>query len=394
MKKTIVITVMAILLAAGAGGAYVWRQKQAAPAVPVLSAPTAPAAPKLDLLAADVATLSTLEIRKTLVATGVVRALRQAQVKSQVSAQVMSVAVTEGQAVTAGQLLAVTDTQDYISREAAQKAALAQANTQVAITQKTVDNNKSLVEKGFISPTAFDASVQQLDAARAAVAVVQANLNLALKALADTRIVSPIAGVVTEKLIQQGDKVSPDMKLFTIIAPGAVDFEGTLPAAEAAQLRVGQLMTIEVEGVPPLQSKVTRINAAVAAGSRNVTFYANLPQTAYALRPGSAASAKIALLADTALGVPSAAVREEAGRSIIYTLTEQGLLTVSPVGVLFKGEDLKGNAYTAIDGVSKGTQYVVRNLGPLRAGSIVSLPKDMLAPATPDTTATTATTAK
>ena len=259
---------------------------------------------------------------------------------------------------------------------------MAQANTQVSIAQKTADNNKALLDKGFISPTAYDTAVQQLDAAKAALQVAQANLTLAQKALSDTRIVAPIAGIVTEKLIAQGDKVAPEAKVFTIVAPNEVDFEGTLPAAEAAQLKVGQPMTIEVEGVPPLQSQVLRINAAVTAGSRNVTFYGKLPHTSYALRPGSAATAKIWIQAAVTAGVPSAAVREEGGRSVVYTIDEQGLLAATAVQVIYKGEDLKGNAISVIGGIAKGTLYIARNLGPLRVGSLVNLPKDLVMPAT------------
>jgi RND family efflux transporter MFP subunit len=353
------------------GGGFAYKQKQTPQAV--TSAPVA-AKPKLELLASDVASLTPVPIGQVLVATGSIRALQQAQVKSQVSAVVMSVTVLEGQSVKVGQVLATTDVQDYQTRLAGSQAALSQAQTQVEIAQRAVDNNKTLVDQGFISATASDTAVQQLNASKAAVKVAQANIDLAQKALKDTAIVSPIAGVVTEKLISAGDKVSPDMKAFTITKPGAVEFEGSLPAAEAALLRLGQTISIETEGMPTLVATVTRLNAAVNTTSRSVGFYAALTD-ANSYRPGSYATGKVQVKTTSTLAVPAVAVREEGGRSVVYTIDANNELLATAVTVRLRGEDASGQAFAAVEGMLSGTRYVSRNLGPLRVGSVVSVGK-------------------
>jgi RND family efflux transporter MFP subunit len=341
---------------------------------PVVAAATETLKPKLELLASDVATLEPVQIGQVLTATGSIRALQQAQVKSQVSAVVTSVAVLEGQSVRAGQVLATTDVQDYQSRLASAQASLSQSQSQVAIAQRTVDNNKTLVDKGFISATASDTALQQLDASKAAVKVVQANIELAQKALKDTAIVSPIAGVVTEKLISAGDKVSPDMKAFTITKPGAVEFEGSLPAGEAAALTVGQTIAIDTEGMPTLIATISRLNATVNAGSRSVGFFAAL-KNAGAYRPGSYATGKVQVKSSRSLAVPASAIREEAGRAVVYTLTASNELAATTVTVGLRGEDANGVAYVAVDGLPSGARYISRNLGPLRIGSSLTVAK-------------------
>jgi RND family efflux transporter MFP subunit len=360
-----------VALVAVAGGGFAYKQKQTAQVA--ASAPVA-AKPKLELLASDVASLAAVPMGQVLVATGSIRALQQAQVKSQVSAVVMSVTVLEGQAVKAGQVLATTDVQDYQTRLAGAQAALSQAQTQVAIAQRAVDNNKTLVNQGFISATASDTAVQQLDASKASVKVAQANIDLAQKALKDTAIVSPIAGVVTEKLISAGDKVSPDMKAFTITKPGAVEFEGSLPAAEAALLRLGQTISIETEGMPALLATVTRLNATVNTTSRSVGFYAAL-KDANSYRPGSYATGKVQVKTTSTLAVPAVAVREEGGRSVVYTINANNELQATAVTVGLRGEDTSGQAFAAVEGLPGGTRYISRNLGPLRVGSTVVVGK-------------------
>jgi RND family efflux transporter MFP subunit len=370
MKRVYGVAALALVVALGGAG-YVYKSKQSAQAKTVV--PVA-AKPKLELLANDVSTLAPVQIGQVLIATGSIRALQQAQVKSQVSAAVMTVLVLEGQAVRAGQVLATTDVQDYQTRLFSAQAALSQAQAQVAIAQRVVDNNKTLVDKGFISATASDTALQQLDANKAAVKVAQATIDLAQKALKDTAIVSPIAGVVTEKMISAGDKVSPDMKVFTITKPGAVEFEGSLPAAEAALLKLGQAITVETEGMPALSATITRLNAAVNTASRSVAFYAGLKDAAN-YRPGSYATGKVQVKANSELSVPSAAVREEGGRAVVYTIDTNSDLVASAVTVVLRGEDVNGVSFAAVQGLPVGTRYISRNLGPLRAGSAVTVGK-------------------
>lgn len=371
-KRALLLLAVSIALCGGAA-AYYFKSKTSAPAL-------AKETPATELLAADVAILKPVQVSQALVASGSIKPLRQAMVKSQVSAIVFTVNVQEGQAVKAGDLLATTDVQDYQSRVTAQQAQVAQANAQVAIAQRTVDNNKSLVDKGFISPSAYDAAVQQLDANKANVVAAQANLALSKKALLDTQIRAPIAGVITEKSISEGDKAAPEMKLFTITAPGAVEFEGTLPVAEAAQIKRGQTVLISLEGGDSgkplaLKSTISRINTAVTAGSRTVTFFAALPNQS-SVPVGSFATAKVLVQSASMLAVPSAAVREEAGRSVVYSISSAPeRLTSSVVKVGLRGETDAGEAFTAVEGLADGTAYVARNLGPLRVGSPVKVAK-------------------
>jgi membrane fusion protein, multidrug efflux system len=373
MKRSYLIGGVLFVAALGSAG-YVYQSKQTAASQAAAAVPAASAKPKLELLASDVSNLTPIAMGQVLSATGSIRALQQAQVKSQVSALVISVKAQEGQTVAAGQVLATTDVQDYQSRLAGAQAALSQAQSQVLIAQRTVDNNKALVTKGFISETASDVAQQQLEVNKSAVKVAQTNIELAQKALKDTAIVSPIAGVVAEKLISAGDKVSPDMRVFTIIKPGSVEFEGSLPAAEAAQLRLGQAITVESEGLPALSATISRLNPAVSVGSRNVTFFASLKDVAN-YRPGSYATGKVQIKATNALAVPAAAVREEAGRSVVYTITASGELAASNVTVGLRGEDASGNTYAVVEGIEAGSRYISRNLGPLRVGSTVVIGK-------------------
>jgi RND family efflux transporter MFP subunit len=333
--------------------------------------------PKLSLLASDIATLAQVSLGQSVQASGSIRALQQAQIKSQVSSVVLNVAVQEGQTVQAGQVLATTDAQDYQSRRLGAQAVLAQATAQTSIAQRTVDNNAKLVVQGFISPTAAELGMQQLNASKAAETSAQASLALANKAAKDTAIVSPISGVITEKLIASGEKVSPDMRVFTVMKAGAIEFEGSLPTAEAAQLRVGQAISIEAEGMPAMAASISRINASVNPNTRSVSFFAALNAN-NAVRAGSYATGKITLQSSDTLAVPAAALREDAGRTVLYTLAIDGktgvkTLAATPVTAGVRGEDSAGNAMVAVAGVPAGTVYIARNLGALRLGSVVTV---------------------
>ena len=90
-------------------------------------------------------------------------------------------------------------------RQAQEQADSARAQAEVA--QRTYDNNKALVDQGFISRTALDTSQSNLNAALATHRAALAAVEMARKSLDDTVLRSPIDGQVAQRLAQPGERV-------------------------------------------------------------------------------------------------------------------------------------------------------------------------------------------
>ena len=254
---------------------------------------------------------------------------------------------------------------------AEREANLKQALAQLAIAERSLNNNKALVEKGFISTTALETSQDTLTANRAQVNAIQQQLVQARKTLKDATVSSPLNGVVTEKLVSTGDKASLDMKLFTVIQPNSLEFEAALNPQDAARLEPGTAIQLSAPGVQPVNSTINRINAAVNSVSRTVSIYAAVPAGS-SFKSGQFAGGLIRLARKAeAIVVPMDALRDEGGRQVLYVLSKdnQGeVLQIQAVKPGIRGELSDGQIAVEVTGVESGVRLIGKNLGPLRTG--------------------------
>ncbi|MEO7207153.1 MAG: efflux RND transporter periplasmic adaptor subunit, partial [Steroidobacteraceae bacterium] len=156
-------------------------------------------------------------------ASGYIVARRRATVSSKVTGKVVKVMLEEGQRVEAGQIIALLDDSNWRAALAQSKAQLQQAEANVASAQTAFDDAKPIFERSgkqkaaaVISAESFDESRAQFDVAHNNLLIAQSGLQatragveVAQRALEDTVIRAPFAGIVTEKTAQPGEMVSP-----------------------------------------------------------------------------------------------------------------------------------------------------------------------------------------
>jgi multidrug efflux system membrane fusion protein len=170
---------------------------------------------------------------------GTVTAYYSVTIKSRVDGQLMSVNVSEGQAVHKGQLLAVIDPGPY-------KAALAQAEGQLAKDKATADyakteadRYKALYNAGVVSQDSAQTLISNAGQTAGSLQADQAAIQAAAVNLAYTRITSPIDGVVGLRQVDPGNIVhaadATGLILVTQLQPIAVIF--TLPEDQLPQVR-------------------------------------------------------------------------------------------------------------------------------------------------------------
>lgn len=369
-RRSFWIILVVSLLAAGVAAAMLKKQNAAAPAIQSAGQPPA----FLEFLASDVTEVKARDLRQLMPLTGSLRAVNQASVKARVAGEVREVLVREGEAVKAGQVIIRMDASDYQARVEQAKGALQAARGQLDIATKTRDNNKALLDKGFISKTAFDNAASQFDIARANVESAKGALDVAQKALADTVIHAPISGLVSMRMVQPGEKVSADNRLLDVVDLNRMELEAAVPAADILHVALGQEVQVKVEGLPKaLAGKVVRINPATQAGSRSIMAYIQIDNPQGALRVGMFGEAQLTIARKSGvLAVPQSAIRSEAGKPFVYVI-ENGKLVQKPVALGISGDDGEGSAAEIIKGLESGAQIVKTNLGILRAGTTVKL---------------------
>ena len=365
-KLTLALLLLA-LVAAGVGRVLGARRAQQAQAA---TAPKTSAA--LELTANDLLTVQQAELSRTLEVSGSLVAVNSAFVKARVAAEVKSVAVREGDAVRVGQLLAQLDPVEFDMRlrQAEQQAQAARA--QVDIAQRALQNSRSLVTQGFISATALENAVSTEAGAQATLQAALAAVDLARKARADATVNAPIAGFVSQRLVQPGERVPVDAKLLEIVDLSRLELQASVPPESAGLLRVGATARLKVDGIDAdVPARVVRINPSAQPGSRSVIAYLEL-QPNPALRQGLFARGVIELERRQALLLPLSAVRYDQAQpyALLLAGTQVAQRTLS-LGQ--RGQAGSVEAVEVLQGLTAGDRVLAGSLGAMRDGTSVRL---------------------
>ena len=385
---------LALLIAIGASA---WRaastrhSKQSA-----IAAATQPREMPVRVGPQEVVQLQQRQLQLTVPVSGVVQAVRSAVVKAYVAGELRGLQVREGDSVRKGQELARVDATEVEARwrQARQQADAAQA--QLQLSQRQHDNNQALVTQGFISTTALATSQSNLDAARANLAAAQAAADAARKSVTDSVLRSPIDGQVSQRLVQDGERVGVETRVLEIVDPSDLEVVAQLAPADSVRVQVGQQAQLQVQGagddVAAVPARVVRINPSAQAGSRSVAVYLRVqaaPVNAGAagrsipiVRPGLYLQGSIVTGQTEQLAVPLTAVRTDQPQPYVQLLQPAGeseadksLLRVQHRPVTLGSQSAQdGATWIAVSsGLQAGDRVLAGSVGGLRAGTAVQL---------------------
>lgn len=206
-------------------------------------------APQLAPVVLEQALLQPRPVRLTVPVTADVQALREAVVSSRISAYVKELPLFEGQRFAAGELLVVLDQSQARADLLRAEATLAQTRLQretLAADLAAADSNVKAAQAKLVRVQSLhehqNASLEAKETAEAALASLRAGLSTAeaavhsydslleanaaqveaaREALQYTAIAAPFAGVVSQRLAQSGDLVTPGKPLLKITDPAA-----------------------------------------------------------------------------------------------------------------------------------------------------------------------------
>jgi RND family efflux transporter MFP subunit len=335
----------------------------------VTQASVAKAQTVVELAATDVVKAETRELAQGLPLSGSLKAVNSAVVKARAAGELQGLTLREGDVVKAGQVIARVDATEYNARARQAQEQADSAKAQIDIAQRQWDNNKALVDQGFISKTALDTSWNNFAAAQANHKAALAAVEMARKTLDDTVLRAPISGVVSQRLAQPGERVSVDARVVEIVDLSRLEFEATLSAADSVDVRVGQEAVLQIEGSNrAVQAKVVRINPSAQAGSRSVLAYLAIADAA-GLRQGLFAQGTLGTGRTSALAVPLSAVRTDKPSPYVQVV-ENNQVVHKSVEPGARGEAGK-EVMVAVKGIAPGTVVINGSLGPLREGTAV-----------------------
>ena len=298
----------------------------------------------VQLSAADVAVATTGTLDAGVVITGSLAPAYQAKIKAQVPGTVTGVRVDRGSAVGAGQPLATIEAAGVRGQ-----ATAAEAN--LALARQRLESARTLHDAGAISAIDFQAAQAAYEAAQAQAA--------GAKEMAERATVrSPIAGVIGERSVEDGEAVGMNDVMFTVVRSDELELSGAVPVDQAAQIRPGQAVTFTLSAQPdrPLRGEVARVEPVADPSTRQVGVYLHLRN------PGGVIAGQFAtgrVLGSTAsrqyVVVPEAAVRGSGADT--YVLAVEGGRAVKKPVQLGPADASKGQVAIA-SGLDAGVQVI------------------------------------
>ena len=372
MKKWMKWVIAAVVALALAGAVFRAMSARNAQQKAVAASAAAPKTPSgIEVVATDLVKVASRELSQGLPVSGSLKAVNSAFVKARAAGELQGLRVREGDAVKAGQIIARVDPIEYTARLQQTQRSAEAAKSQIDIAQRQYDNNKALVDQGFISKTALDTSSATLEGARATYSSAQAAVAITKKAMDDTVLRAPIGGWISQRLAQPGERVGIDAKVVEIVDLSRMELEASLSAADAASVRVGQTAQIQIEGIAePVAAAVARINPATTAGSRGVLVYLSVASRP-GLRQGLFAQGSLGTARAQVLALPVTSVRTNKPAPYVQVL-ENNAVVHKTVELGARGE-ADGQMMVAVKGVAEGATVLAATVGLVREGSAVKI---------------------
>lgn len=305
-------------------------------------------------------------------ATGTSRPIREADLAPLTSGRVHSIAVAEGQAVEAGQVLVQLDSNT--ARLSATQARASADAVRAQADQLTADYERMapLGQSGSVTQSRIDQLRTQRDATQAQAAAASAAADAAARFVFDTTLRAPFAGTVVRVPLEVGEMAatSPPERLVRIVDLSTLEITIEVNERDLDQIHVGDA----VDGRFPnldraFEGVVSQIGLEISPATRTAEVVVSVPNPEGLLRAGSFAELAIRTT-QTRRGVvvPVDAVLGSGDSAAAFVVVD-GHAARRPVKVRTAGDGL----VEVVEGLSEGEVVVTTDVGRLRDGVPITL---------------------
>jgi membrane fusion protein, multidrug efflux system len=314
---------------------------------------------------------------------GNVSASKRVEVRARVDGVILARPFTEGQAVTAGQLLYRIDPTTYDADWRGAKARLTEAQARLANAEANAARYQSLLADHAVARQDYDNAETEVKQARAAVEDAQATIDRTRKDLNDTEVRAELAGRVGRTNLEVGARVRGTDDVLTtidVLDPIYVTFQ---PSAQqllawhrdpraSRMLRPGGAVRVQAVlpdgSTAPTEGRIGFIDPVLDPSTGTQTFRAEFRNPNRLLLPGQFVRVRLlGLMRDSAILVPQRAVLQQLGRQVVYVVGAGD--TVQARDVTATG--WSGDQWLIDHGLAPGDRVVVDGVQKTGPGRVV-----------------------
>ena len=301
----------------------------------------------------------TRDLSDTFTVSSEVVAYKRVYVASRIAGVIEEVNFEEGQVVNRGDVMARLDTRERLVN-------LRRANTALAEAQDVFDRTEKLYERDAVAESEYLSAKRAHEQAETEVE----NLELLVEY---GEIRAPIDGVVTARLVEMGNNVSANERMFTLENHDLLVARPGVSELNLSGLEEGREVDVHLDVYPDerFRGTIRRIFPAVDAVTRLFTVEVELIQEDHlpVIRPGFLARVRFSADERTdAITVPSEAVYRIDDEPFLFVLNDdEDEVTLRPIEL-----GVQRDGYAEIrSGIDAGVKVAAANLESLEDGSPV-----------------------
>lgn len=301
-----------------------------------------------------------------------INGIQDVEIRPKVSGFITQINVTEGQTVSAGQVLFVIDNETYQAQVRQAQATVNTAQTAVNTAKLTFDNTKKLHASKVVGDYELQTAENSFLSAQAQLAQAQATLASAKENLSFCYVKSPAAGVVGTLPYKKGALVSASNVLTHVSDISKMEVYFSLTEKDMLSLSQGEGgLRAAIDAFPPVklqltdgsvyahEGKVVAVSGVIDKTTGSVQVKAHFPNPEKLLKSGGSGSIIIPRSADAAIVIPQRVVMEVQNKKFVYLLKDSNKVAYTEITVDPQND---GVNYIVTSGLKVGDKYVTNGI--------------------------------
>ncbi len=344
-------------------------------------------APPVEVIKVDMAPPT-----QTLTLPGEARGWYSSTIYARVSGYVARWIADIGDKVKKDQVLATIDTPELDAQLEAAQAQLKASEAEVTVKEADVEFAKTTYERWQGSPRGvvsdqeredkkarYAVATAQLNAARARVALDQANVDRLAFLTGYKQVTAPYDGVITERRVDIGDLVTAGSTTNTTLLYGVSQSEkirvfADVPQSVSADIREGAMAQIKASEYPDriFEGKVARTSKSIDRHARTLRVEVDLPNDDFALLPGMYVQVVFHLKPTSFVQVPASALMFRTSGAQVALIIDKGTVKFQDVTIARDN----GNFVEIASGLSAGDRVALNISNQIANGDRVTVKEE------------------
>ncbi len=243
----------------------------------------------------EVARIKTGPIESKINFLGNIMASQEVKIYSTVPTRIVSMKVDVGDYVKKKQVLAAVDNEKIRNAVVQAEAGLESARAQYKNVDTEWKRIDRLYQEKAVSKAQFDAVSAQREASRSAVKQLEAALATAKDQMADSYITAPIDGIISARLLEEGDQAAPSIPIFSIVKMDQVKIQIEVVENQISLIKTGQKAHLRVEAFPDeiFEGQISKVNPTLNPTTRTIGAEVVINNPELKLRPGMFAKVEV-----------------------------------------------------------------------------------------------------